>query len=455
MFRIRSSSTNARSEPANLINSRAPPSDVSSMSLLGSSSSNNNARNRAIENDYTEHPGQRLRPGSAPASSGVLTSSIRDAGRHREDRHHRHHRDQRHRNRSRRHCHALPLPGSATRMTTASLPSHLVSRDLRLADSGRFAPAVPARPFTIGHSQPRRQLSDDVLYRSRPAPPLPTSSDSPPLRRTANVAPPRPPPPPPEVAARLGVEVRPRLAKVDAVTQTVSTGPVQTVQPTPMGHNETIDRSKVVISQPKPQSKKTSKATKSEDKLLKKPLVVDLKSDKSTKTSVSNQDTTLKKNLVRTSSIDSNRDDERQLLGGSPADGNGNNKLGEVCPRCKNCPRCQEGRNGEPETPRGSRHCWMCNRRCACTVHDCVEVATCVYCVRAGLYHCTNYDDNEDLADKPCSCRGTDCCLRWTALSVLSIFLPCLLCYPIAMGCSRACKACSPKQGCKCKDSYR
>uniref|UniRef100_H2XKK1 Protein sprouty homolog 2 n=1 Tax=Ciona intestinalis TaxID=7719 RepID=H2XKK1_CIOIN len=249
-------------------------------------------------NDYTEHPGQRLRPGSAPASSGVLTSSIRDAGRHREDRHHRHHRDPRHRNRSRRHCHALPLPGSATRMTTASLPSHLVSRDLRLADSGRFAPAVPARPFTIGHSQPRRQLR------------------------------------------------------------------------------------------------------------------------------------------------------------GNPADGNGNNKLGEVCPRCKNCPRCRESGNGEPETPRGSRHCWMCNRRCACTVHDCVEVATCVYCVRAGLYHCTNYDDNEDLADKPCSCRGSDCCLRWTALSVLSIFLPCLLCYPIAMGCSRACKACSPKQGCKCKDSY-
>ena len=66
------------------------------------------------------------------------------------------------------------------------------------------------------------------------------------------------------------------------------------------------------------------------------------------------------------------------------------------------------------------------------------ECATCMCCVKALFYHGTKDCEFErDWSDEPCACErpGKECAARWSILGILSVFMPCLLCYPICKAC--------------------
>lgn len=115
----------------------------------------------------------------------------------------------------------------------------------------------------------------------------------------------------------------------------------------------------------------------------------------------------------------------------------------EDCGRCP-CPDCSR--------PRALPSCWMCGRRCVCSAQSAVEYGTCVCCVKGLFYHCSS-DDEDTCADKPFSCRQPRCCVRWAAVSLLSLLFPCLLCYLPAKGCVAVCQSCYDRvsrPGCRC-----
>ena len=68
-----------------------------------------------------------------------------------------------------------------------------------------------------------------------------------------------------------------------------------------------------------------------------------------------------------------------------------------------------------------------------------LDYCSCMCCVKAVFYHCTKDRDFErNWADQPCSCEtGTECGARWGILGMFSVFLPCLVCYPILKVCCR------------------
>lgn len=118
----------------------------------------------------------------------------------------------------------------------------------------------------------------------------------------------------------------------------------------------------------------------------------------------------------------------------------------EDCGRCR-CPECSR--------PRVLPSCWMCGRRCVCSVQSAVEYGTCVCCVKGLFYHCSS-DDEDTCADKPFSCSQSHCCVRWTTVSLLSLLFPCLLCYLPAKGCVAVCQSCYDRvtrPGCRCKNT--
>ncbi|XP_061424632.1 sprouty-related, EVH1 domain-containing protein 2-like [Lethenteron reissneri] len=77
-------------------------------------------------------------------------------------------------------------------------------------------------------------------------------------------------------------------------------------------------------------------------------------------------------------------------------------------------------------------------------VRGCIHRASCLWCAESVLYHCMS-DPEGDYTD-PCSCDPTDdsFCLRWLALSGLSLLAPCMCCYPPLMLCHR----CGERCGC-------
>lgn len=88
---------------------------------------------------------------------------------------------------------------------------------------------------------------------------------------------------------------------------------------------------------------------------------------------------------------------------------------------------------------------------CGHDTEDVVDYATCMCCVKGLFYHCTKDSEDEGrIADDPCSCSGPlrSCLPRWGCLAVLSIFLPCLLCYLPVAGCRKAasCISCKKKK---------
>ncbi|KAK0059923.1 sprouty-related EVH1 domain-containing protein 1-like isoform X1 [Biomphalaria pfeifferi] len=92
------------------------------------------------------------------------------------------------------------------------------------------------------------------------------------------------------------------------------------------------------------------------------------------------------------------------------------------------CKHCRELFSLE-ENPRGS-----CEDA-PDSVERCIECVTCVTCTKGLMYHCWSDADGE--FGHPCSCDPSDTslCKRWTALTLLSLFLPCLWCYPPLKAC--------------------
>uniref|UniRef100_A0A1A7WG00 Protein sprouty homolog 2 n=1 Tax=Iconisemion striatum TaxID=60296 RepID=A0A1A7WG00_9TELE len=125
---------------------------------------------------------------------------------------------------------------------------------------------------------------------------------------------------------------------------------------------------------------------------------------------------------------------------------------GKHCDRCEDCGLC---RCPECTRPRELPSCWVCGGRCVCSANNVVENWTCVCCVKGIFYHCSN-DDEDTCADKPFSCSQSHCCARWTTVTFLSLFLPCLICYLPAKGCVALCQCCydrATRPGCRCKNS--
>ena len=71
-----------------------------------------------------------------------------------------------------------------------------------------------------------------------------------------------------------------------------------------------------------------------------------------------------------------------------------------------------------------------------------VERVTCLSCARCLLYHCIS-DPDEDEEAHPCECSLSGSGLRrWLGLTLLSILVPCLCCYPPLMACYKGAAAC-------------
>uniref|UniRef100_A0A8C9R497 Protein sprouty homolog 2 n=1 Tax=Scleropages formosus TaxID=113540 RepID=A0A8C9R497_SCLFO len=120
--------------------------------------------------------------------------------------------------------------------------------------------------------------------------------------------------------------------------------------------------------------------------------------------------------------------------------------------RCEDCGRCT---CTDCTRPRVLPSCWVCDRRCICSAQTLVDYATCVCCVKCIFYHCSS-DDEDVCADDPCSCSQSRCCIRWTAMGFLSLFLPCMLCYLPARGCLQLCQGCHDRlkrPGCRCRST--
>ncbi|XP_070711686.1 protein sprouty homolog 2 [Pempheris klunzingeri] len=142
--------------------------------------------------------------------------------------------------------------------------------------------------------------------------------------------------------------------------------------------------------------------------------------------------------------------DESRAVVTVPGSGDSKNQ-GIHSNKCEDCGRCC---CSECRHPRVLPSCWMCGRRCVCSAQSAVEYGTCVCCVKGLFYHCSS-DDEDTCADKPFSCTQPRCCVRWTTVSLLSLFSPCLLCYLPAKGCVTACQSCYDRvtrPGCRCKN---
>lgn len=120
------------------------------------------------------------------------------------------------------------------------------------------------------------------------------------------------------------------------------------------------------------------------------------------------------------------------------------------------CEQCGKCKCGECTAPRALPSCLACNRQCLCSAESMVEYSTCMCLVKGIFYHCSNDDEGDSYADNPCSCSQSHCCSRYLCMGVMSLFLPCLLCYPPAKGCLKLCRGCYDRinrPGCRCKNS--
>jgi sprouty-related EVH1 domain-containing protein len=100
------------------------------------------------------------------------------------------------------------------------------------------------------------------------------------------------------------------------------------------------------------------------------------------------------------------------------------------------CRHCQE-MYLENENGRGS--CEYAPDR----VRTGIKAVACMSCAECMLYHCTA-DAEGDFAQHPCECGVVDenCGRRWCFLSLLSLVVPCLCCYPPLRACHWCCVAC-------------
>ena len=87
------------------------------------------------------------------------------------------------------------------------------------------------------------------------------------------------------------------------------------------------------------------------------------------------------------------------------------------------------------------------NQRGSCdsapdTMARCIECVTCVSCTKCIIYHCMSDADGEYR--HPCECDPSDDsnCRKWTAMTILSFFIPCLWCYWPLHACHKCGTAC-------------
>lgn len=112
-------------------------------------------------------------------------------------------------------------------------------------------------------------------------------------------------------------------------------------------------------------------------------------------------------------------------------------------------------------TPSSLPSRWLCDNSCLCSAESAVDTLSCMCCVKAAFYHCgermTEDTDKEDSwVDSPCSCSSTKWWLRWGCLALLSLPLPCLLCYPLLKGINLGMETCyqaATARGCRCPDN--
>lgn len=121
-----------------------------------------------------------------------------------------------------------------------------------------------------------------------------------------------------------------------------------------------------------------------------------------------------------------------------------------ICERCGRC-KCQECC-----APRRLPSCWACEQRCLCSAESIVEYGTCLCCVKGLFYHCSAQDDEDNCADRPCSCAPAHACARWGTMGLLALCLPCLCCYPPARLCLALCQCAhdrATRPGCRCSNT--
>lgn len=121
-----------------------------------------------------------------------------------------------------------------------------------------------------------------------------------------------------------------------------------------------------------------------------------------------------------------------------------------ICERCGRC-KCQECC-----APRRLPSCWACGQRCLCSAESVVEYGTCLCCVKGLFYHCSAQDDEDNCADRPCSCAPGHACARWGTMGMMALCLPCLCCYPPARLCLALCQRAhdrASRPGCRCSNT--
>ncbi|XP_035272584.1 protein sprouty homolog 1-like [Anguilla anguilla] len=120
---------------------------------------------------------------------------------------------------------------------------------------------------------------------------------------------------------------------------------------------------------------------------------------------------------------------------------------------CEQCGRCK---CAECTAPRALPSCLACGGQCLCSAETLLEHGTCMCLVKGLFYHCSNDDEGDSCADRPCSLSRSHCCSRFLCMGLMSAVFPCLLCYPPAKACVRACQRCHDRlnrPGCRCKNS--
>lgn len=131
-------------------------------------------------------------------------------------------------------------------------------------------------------------------------------------------------------------------------------------------------------------------------------------------------------------------------VGGDACSNSGN----IICSECGRC-RCEPCR-----TPRALPSRWVCDNACLCSADTIIDYASCLCCVKALYYHCSDTDAGATCADDPCSCGPHRRVARWACLGALTTLLPCLLCYWPLRACQRAVEAAYARHsraGCRCR----
>ena len=99
------------------------------------------------------------------------------------------------------------------------------------------------------------------------------------------------------------------------------------------------------------------------------------------------------------------------------------------------CRYCQEFYQEEKNHRGSCKHAPDC-------VKKSIDHMTGIGCARCMLYHCMG-DSEGDIINHPCSCHSDNgCAKRWTALTLLSLIVPCLWCYPPLRACHLLCVQC-------------